>query len=69
MPYRVRSRRVLLQWGRAPMSAESLHDSFIDLDCDLWASMGPRSNERGKNGITYVPARTSPTSFNGAALQ
>ena len=38
---------VTLQWGRAPMSAESRRRVF-NLPSGHRASMGPRSNERGK---------------------
>ena len=57
----------LLQWGRAPMSAESRRRDLRRRIQDE-ASMGPRSDERGKSGR----ARRSPgtdSRFNGAALR
>ena len=57
-----------LQWGRAPMSAESPVHPVLRRHLDHWASMGPRSNERGKSVAATANSVVLP-GFNGAALQ
>jgi len=57
---------VMLQWGRAHVSAETT------VTVEQWrllrsASMGPRSRERG-NQIKDRTKRTPYVGFNGAAL-
>ena len=58
---------VLLQWGRAQMSAEILEEG-VRLLREAHASMGPRSDERG-NSIMLCNPVDRCFGFNGAALR
>ena len=58
---------LLLQWGRAPRSAETAVD-WVAVWALPEASMGPRSEERG-NGHFVVVRGSAGCGFNGAALR
>ena len=56
-----------LQWGRAPRSAETSRER-AERKQRCFASMGPRSEERG-NSSSDIPHPCRSTRFNGAALR
>src|SRR5579875_478154 len=56
-----------LQWGRDQMIAEMLV-FHLQPACNLHASMGPRSNDRGNPAPVPEPV-PAPEGFNGAAIK
>ncbi len=60
------SERGSLQWGRVLMNAEG-HPRRCRRATRTRASMGPRSDERGRSALSH-PQRHEHTGFNGAAF-
>ena len=58
---------LMLQWGRAPMSAE-IHICCVGIERSPRASMGPRSDERGNDAFSGL-VLFKTLGFNGAALR